>query len=509
MKSVMSKDNNRSFFLISIVFLAAAVVFRFAFLDNKPIHFDESINMWFVRKIWENGYFTYDPTNYHGPLYFYLVHFAQLFTGDDFISTRVVASLFSFFTLVALWFGPKEQRNALRWAALFLLLSPAMGFFGRSGIHESAFVFFQIIAILGFHELVVKNYKKFWWYFGGGILGMMAIKETFVIWGLALVPTLCISYLLYGRDTSLKTSYQKLKQSLRQENVLFPGIVSLFIFIGVFTGFGGNPKGIVDFFVALMPWLKTGVGGAGHQKEFLFWTKLIAEFDFGILLGFSLGLFYLRKNPWFVFYGIFAIGVWLIYSLIPYKTPWCLISLLWPFAIAAGFAVEELWSRAGRRVKLGVATCLLVAFSLQSLTMYRLIFRDPIDMEHPYVYVNSTYQMKEFIAKVQALVKENPLLREEKVQIGIQESWPFPVVFSKIYNLSYQKYTVEVMVGAMIYLVDSGDRLSFEQKLPNTADYGRFLLTTRQSRSPTWVYVKKSLFAGIFSWALADLKDPL
>ena len=39
----------------------------------KPPHFDEGINGWFVDQMMRTGYYKYDPSNYHGPLHFYVL----------------------------------------------------------------------------------------------------------------------------------------------------------------------------------------------------------------------------------------------------------------------------------------------------------------------------------------------------------------------------------------------------------------------------------------------------
>jgi hypothetical protein len=248
------------------------------------------------------------------------------------------------------------------------------------------------------------------------------------------------------------------------------------------------------------------VHGAGHEKEFLHWSKLMGQNELAILAGFALAFYYLRKNRWIVFYGVFSFFVWLIYSLIPYKTPWCIISLLWPFAIVAGFGVDEFLKKSKRNVQALVLAGFAGLFIFESVQLYKLQFRDPIEMEHPFVYVNSTYQMKEFISKIQGMMKADPLLRERPVQIGAEESWPFPVVFSEFYTLNYQKYPVEVMPDAIIYIVDTKEKQLFEEKLaPRKAEYQNFLLETRQGRDRTLVYVKKDLFQNVFSWPLTDV----
>ncbi|MBS1970895.1 MAG: glycosyltransferase family 39 protein [Bdellovibrionales bacterium] len=513
MTNIMAKFKEKPLACIfSITFLLFAAMLRFVLLDNKPIHFDESINMWFVQRIWEDGYFTYDPTNYHGPLMFYMVHFVQFFTGFDFLSTRIVASIFSFLTIFILWMGPVKHRTAFRWASLLLLVSPAMSFYGRSGIHESSFVFFQVLGFMSFHYLTEKEFKKFWWAFAASLLGMMALKETFVVLILALVPAFLMVMLTERKTIKYSVWWKDLKLNFKKREVYMPLFAMLLLFIGVYSGFGGNPKGLRDFFVALMPWLKTGVGGSGHEKEFLHWTKLMGVNEFAVLVGYLVAIPFALKNKWIRFYLVMTFFLWLIYSAIPYKTPWCIISIIWPFAIVSGLVLEDIttrwpgWQRA--------VACVLVfgMCAWEAKIQYQIVYNNPIDMTHPYVYVNSTYQMKEFIAKTQELVREQPLLREQTVQVGTEESWPIPIVFAKFYNLSYFKTNQKVEDGALIYMVDTKDQKIIEDKLKETGkagEYGVFTLDVRQSRSPIYVYVKRDSFQNRFSWELKDIGAPL
>lgn len=494
---------------VSLIFVAVAALLRFLMLDNKPIHFDESINMWFVRRIIEDGYFTYDPTNFHGPLLFYLMHFAQLFTGPKFLYGRLVATLFSFLTLVLLWWGPKEQRTALRWSSLFLLLSPAMIFFGRSGIHESVFVFFQVLGFMSFHYLVIKDFKKFWLYFAGGLFGMMALKETFVILILALVPAFIVAWGSFPRKPQLSQWRSELKVSFKDRDVQWALLAMLLFFLGIYGGFGAHLKGIADFVLALMPWLKTGVHGAGHEKEFLHWGKMMVTTEPMIVAGFVFGMFYFRRDLWLRFYAVFAMVLWLIYSWIPYKTPWCLISILWPFAIVAGFGVKEFFEKTAPRWQ---QVLLVVAFlgfaSYESLRIYQLDFQDPIDMNHPYVYVNSTYQMKNFLIGVDKTLADNPALRESDVSVAMEETWPFPIVFADFYHLNYTRLSGDIPKAALIYIVDLSEQSVMIGKLKDWGlepTYQTFVMELRQGRAPVRVFVRRDIFKDRFPWQLQDL----
>ena len=53
--------------------LALALILRLIWLGIKPPHFDEGVNGWFVDQMTKQGYYHYDPGNYHGPFHFYKI----------------------------------------------------------------------------------------------------------------------------------------------------------------------------------------------------------------------------------------------------------------------------------------------------------------------------------------------------------------------------------------------------------------------------------------------------
>src|SRR5690349_8001614 len=64
--------------MVAAAILLAAAVLRFANLDLKPLHHDEGVNGFFLLRLLRNGFYHYDPSNYHGPTLYY---FAALTSG--------------------------------------------------------------------------------------------------------------------------------------------------------------------------------------------------------------------------------------------------------------------------------------------------------------------------------------------------------------------------------------------------------------------------------------------
>src|SRR4030095_7154150 len=130
--------------------LGLAVFLRFFLLGIKPPHFDEGINGWFVDQVMKNGFYRYDPTNYHGPLHFYVLLLSQSLFGRNLWAIRLPVVLLSIACVwFALKFEPLVGKNVSRIAALAMAVSPGFVFYGRYGIHEVWLQLFSMLFILG------------------------------------------------------------------------------------------------------------------------------------------------------------------------------------------------------------------------------------------------------------------------------------------------------------------------------------------------------------------------
>src|SRR5206468_11708942 len=162
--------------------LGLAAVLRFFLLGIKPPHFDEGINGWFVDQVVHNGFYRSDPTNYHGPLHFYVLLFSESLLGRNVWALRLPVVLVSIGCVwLALKFEPLVGRNVSRIAALAMAVSPAFVFFGRYAIHEVWLQFFSTMFILGLLGLWKLGRVNYLWYAGMGIAGMILTKETYAI----------------------------------------------------------------------------------------------------------------------------------------------------------------------------------------------------------------------------------------------------------------------------------------------------------------------------------------
>jgi predicted membrane-bound mannosyltransferase len=126
-------------------------------------------------------------------------------------------------------------------------------------------------------------------------------------------------------------------------------------------------------------------------------------------------------NRFAVFAGAWAFGMFLAYSIIPYKTPWLALNFVVPMAIAAGFAVETL----GKRLAVPVVALAAIVCAYQSAA---LNFREYDNDRYPYVYSQTHRETHELVSEIERLA-ERAGTKELAITIASPENWPLPWYF--------------------------------------------------------------------------------
>ncbi|MBO9668073.1 MAG: TIGR03663 family protein, partial [Bdellovibrio sp.] len=191
----------------------------------------------------------------------------------------------------------------------------------------------------------------------------------------------------------------------------------------------------------------------------------------------------------------FSLFQFLVYSLIPYKTVWCILTLVWGFYFVLAIYVEKLWSNKNWKFW-GLMVVILLGGIADVRSAWLAVYREPIDLEHPYVYVNSTYDLKEFQAMIDQAVKAHPELLQEPIQIGMKEQWPFPWTMRMFEKPRYDLCHKSVAADAWLYMCDPANETGVEKHL--NGSYMRIYIKFRQSRETSLVYVRKNLFDQIY-----------
>ena len=396
-----SEISESSWRIASASILVVAAFLRLYDLNLVPLHHDEGVNGNFLVRLVREGFYHYDPANYHGPtLYYFAAVFPWLLRllfgtsvqnsyGLTTVAIRMVPALFGIAT-VGLIFTLRRNLGTIATlgAALLLAISPGAVYLSRYFIHETLFVFFTlglVVAALKFYEQARPVYL---------ILAsisaalMFATKETAIISAgvlvIALIVTLAYRSLVGAAGASIGTKKKK-RKDINDDNsftnfvdcVGGPGNLAIWaaiafvVFIAVnvvfYSSFFTNyPKGVYDSLKTFQFWQKTGKEAHKHPVATYFWWLLLQESPLLVLGAIGAALTVLKPTKSFaLFAALWAFGLIAAYSLIAYKTPWLSLNFIVPLALTSGVAIEWLYEKLGRwGMSRGIRWCALAGILL-------------------------------------------------------------------------------------------------------------------------------------------------
>jgi len=420
-----------------ILLLAAGL--RLYGLDLKPPHFDEGVNGYFVDLIKTTGMFDYDPTNYHGPLHMYVLFVFQTVLGREAWVFRLPVALAGIASVAFLLWGWRRliPRPACLLAGALLAISPAAIFVARYAIHETWLVLALVLFAAGAAEWWwFRSRRGVWWFWLGLALAALT-KETWIIHVGCFAVAIGVVALLripLPSDPKPELPGPALPKATRRDHWLAPG-TALATLVVFYSAFGMHAEGLLDFFRAYLAWFETGTGETGHEKVEWYWLQLMLDLEWAGLLGLALSAWYLVKGTDIMrWLSAGAFGAFLVYSLIPYKTPWCLISFLWPYAILLGDAAVRL----ARYVPAWIpAFLVLIAAGHDLWRGWLLNYIRYDDPREPYVYVQTKRGYEAYIDPLLEAARENPQLYNARGIISVDSVHPIPWVLGDFYNVGY------------------------------------------------------------------------
>ncbi|MEP6604120.1 MAG: flippase activity-associated protein Agl23 [Spartobacteria bacterium] len=410
-----------------------AALLRLFLLGIKPPHFDEGINGWFVDQLVKNGYYKYDPTNYHGPLHFYVLLAFQTLFGRNYWALRMPVVLVSISSVwLMMKYEPFVGRNASRLAALAMAISTGFVFYGRYSIHEAWLVLFSMLFVLGVLGLRRAGTVNYLWCLGVGLTGMILTKETYVIHiGCALVA---LGVFHVSNRLNPVPDARAVKQTWDYVDLAVVMATGVILIVFFYSGTFLHWSGVRGIFQAYGAWFKTGHEGHGHEKPFYYWLNLILRYEPTVLAGLIACAFCQQFKTFALRYlAIYGVGTIIAYSIVRYKTPWCIISIIWPLLLIFGAAFFLIPARHRLVAHVVAAILLIVSFSSSVWLNY---FHCTTDSE-PYVYVQTYNDIDKLTRPVLSLARRNPSYYYIIGHMIRPSPYPLPWILGNFPNVGY------------------------------------------------------------------------
>ena len=206
------------------------------------------------------------------------------------------------------------------------------------------------------------------------------------------------------------------------------------LLIILFTGFGRN-RSALAVLSQVVPQILARAAGQGHQKSVWYYGGLLTGgWSGGLLLalaclGFLISIRKREPPPWRLL-SWYALFIVLIYSLIPYKTPWLALNLFLPLALLAAKAVESLWRLAAEKLSAReavAASCILAVLAgvLIARDTRKRAFLQPANETNPYAYAQTSEDILGLAPELADLARRSGMSNPRTAVIA-SDPWPLP-----------------------------------------------------------------------------------
>jgi predicted membrane-bound mannosyltransferase len=134
---------------------------------------------------------------------------------------------------------------------------------------------------------------------------------------------------------------------------------------------------------------------------------------------------------------IYGLVIFLIYSFIPYKTPWLALNFWLPLALLCGLGVEGIWlqmNHATARWIAGIAVAALVLMAGEETKT--LAFDHPADERNPLAYAHTTDDILGLPQRIEELCRERQW-QNPRIAVIAKDAWPLPWYLRKFSQVGY------------------------------------------------------------------------
>ena len=480
---------NRARFVFGACILAVAVgaaALRLPRLAERPMHGDEANQAYKAGlKLFEEGVYLYDTGDHHGPSLYYLTQpilalsGARTFAETTESEYRLLPVLFGIGLVLLLWpLGAGLGRAATVVAAVLTALSPAMVFYSRYYIQETLLVFFTLATILAVWRYT-RTGRPAWLLLAGGCVGLLhATKETWVLHAAAMAGASSLAW-LWRRWREGPAAPASPRVHVKVGHVAAAALLAIAVVFVLYSSPTfhasagerssaclANPRGPIDSVLAYYSYFFRA-GGAGMHDHPWYWYvgmlvwsrdgqwpgwarvwdlvshgRVLAGLNWseGLIVGLAAIGFVAslrRKTPpdaeapllrFFAFYTLLLVA---IYSAIPYKTPWCVLTFLDGMIVLAGVGVVAFargLMASGMPSKANAFIFTLIVFLVVQLGFqaYRTSYTYAADRRNPYVYAHTSTDCINMVKRVEALAAVSPKGRGLLIRVVTDDYWPLP-----------------------------------------------------------------------------------
>ena len=464
----------------------AAVALRLPGLEQRPMHTDEAVHAVKFGKLLEKGDYRYNPNEYHGPTLNYLTLVPAWLSGihkfkdlSEFTLRIVPVFLGVCLVLMLLLLLDGLSGPAATITAVLTAISPAFVFYSRYYIHEMLLVCFTFgVITFGYRYTQSKNIK--WALLTGVFLGLMhATKETCIIAFGSMLLALLLTHLssLVPRPSSLIPQ--------KPGHVIAMLITAVSISALFYSSFLTNPGGIPDSFRTYISYFNRADQNQLHVHPWYYYLKMLIYSRYASGPVWSEAFIVLLAWVGFIvaiarrgiagvnfrlltFIAFYTLIMTVLYSIIPYKTPWCLLGFFHGMLLLAGVgAVTVVKLMPNLLLRVFISLLLVAGGAHLGWQAYTANYKYYADPRNPYVYAHTGTDIFDITKKVEGIAQVHP----EGYNIHIQvicpgyDYWPLPWYLRSFPNVGWWNQVDEQTPAAPIIIASPSVETALKNKL--------------------------------------------
>ncbi|MHC4737594.1 MAG: flippase activity-associated protein Agl23 [Planctomycetota bacterium] len=436
-------------YVLVLVVTIAGIALRLPELAKRPMHGDEAIHAYKFGELLEENTYRYNPDEYHGPSLVYFTLVPTRLSGIDKykdlseFTVRIVPVFFAvLLVLMSLLLVDGLGRFAVVIAALLTAVSPAFVFYSRYYIQEMLLVCFTF-GVIGCGYRYIRSRNILWAISAGIFLGLMhATKETCVIAYGSMLSALVLVLILQPKQDVIST----IKKTVKAGHLIAAMVSAVIVSAMFYSSFFTNPGGIWDSIRTYLIYFDRAGQNELHIHRWYYYLKMLvysqyydgpiwSEAIIVILAVFGFAAAMTRKSIADVnsgllrFIAFYTVIMTVVYSLIPYKTPWCMLGFLHGMILLGGVGVLVIIKSVSNvRGRVFIWLVLAVGAAHLGWQSYRANYIYYADSRNPYVYAhptNDVFTMVQRVEEISAAHREGHNMHIEVICPG-GDYWPLP-----------------------------------------------------------------------------------
>jgi uncharacterized protein (TIGR03663 family) len=461
------------FWIAALAILILAVALRAWRVDIRPMHGDEAVHAYKFGRLLEQNDYKYEPLEFHGPTLNYFTLIPAWLSGEHTYASltestlRAVPVFFGLLLIVmTLFFAGGLGRSVALVAAAITAISPAFVFYSRYYIQEMLLACFTFGLILAGYKYA-RTRRVIWVLLAGLFAGLChATKETCIIAFGSMILALLIIRL--GGSFATGTAGK-----IKIAHLAAGAVAAICVSALFYSSFLTNAAGVADSFKTYATYFGRAGGNLHHVHPWYYylqtlvysksatgppWTEasVVILAVVGILAVITrkgLGLIDMRLLDFLALYTVIMLAV---YSAIPYKTPWCLLSFYNGIILLAAVGIIAILNLLRRLLAAHIIVSIfflavMMDLGLQAFAESTISYAD---LANPYAYSQPTDNVLKIAARVEQVLKAYPTERRMPVYVVCTDAdyWPLPWYLRTFENIGWFEDVNEISSPAPVVI---------------------------------------------------------